>query len=120
MSRRTLILPALVAVALVLAGCGGGGTPAAASGYLNPATLARDLQTGLTASLNDPKSNDYNDPNSAIYQAGEVMGHVSCIRVMPASNDQFNCFGDYNDPSHSQWQKTVQVSSDGMSYQTIS
>jgi hypothetical protein len=39
---------------------------------------------------------------------------------MPASNDQFNCFGDYNDPSHSQWQKTVQVSSDGMSYQTIS
>jgi len=96
------------------------GTPPAAQGDLNPATLGQDLQTGLTASLNDPTSNDYNDPNGFYYQAGEAMGPVSCVQIMPASNDQFSCYGYYTDTNKTQWTKTVQVSADGTGYQTIS
>lgn len=96
---------------------GSGSGQVTQTGFLNPVTLANDLQNGLTAALNDPTSNDYNDPNSATYVPRESMGPISCVRVMPASNDQFTCLGNYSDGT--QWSKTVQVTPDGTSYQTI-
>lgn len=115
-----VLMVGLVACGSVATKSTGGVASSAPAGYLDPVVLGAALQKGLTAQLNDPKSNIYNDPASSDYQPGENMGTIDCIPILPASNDQFTCLGYFNDTGHTQWSHKVQVTPDGSGYQTLS